>query len=44
MTALLPSGVALVPVALGIGLSLVAFMSLTTGVRPTTANARALLA
>jgi O-antigen/teichoic acid export membrane protein len=44
MTALLPSPLALVPVALGIGVALVAFMSATTGVRPTPANARALLA
>jgi O-antigen/teichoic acid export membrane protein len=43
MNALLPPGVALAPVAAGVGALLVAHLSLTTGVRPSLANARALL-
>jgi O-antigen/teichoic acid export membrane protein len=44
MSALLPAGVALVPVGLGIAVAWVAFMAATTGVRPTLANARSLVA
>ena len=41
--ALLPRGVALPVVALGMGAALVVHLTVTTGVRPTPANARALL-
>jgi O-antigen/teichoic acid export membrane protein len=44
MNELLPSGVALLPVAAGVGVALIAYLSITTGVRPTPANARQLLA
>jgi O-antigen/teichoic acid export membrane protein len=44
MNALLPPGFALLPVAAGVGAALIVHLSATTGVRPTLANARALLA
>jgi len=43
MVELLPPGVALVPIGLGMSAALTAFMSMTTRVRPTIANARALI-
>ena len=44
MIELLPPGLSLVPVGLAAGAAFVAYMSWATGVRPTPANARALLA
>jgi O-antigen/teichoic acid export membrane protein len=44
MVALLPTGFSLLPVGAGVGVAVVAFLSAATGVRPTLANLRELLA
>lgn len=43
MTEILPAGISLLPVAAGIGLAFVIYLSQVTGVRPTFANAKVLI-